>query len=187
MHIITARSLAVVLLALSSAVVAATPSQRHFTLPNHGSFDLVAPSDWTDELTQPPGDLPPTIQFGPRSGPSFQVLVSAGGVPAVGATVPDDAKIRAEVAAAAKAAESQSVEKSLPLLTLTGPSGSGYYFVATDRAPALGEWKYLTQGIIRVDDIVLVFSILTNDGQEATVKAALEMLRNAVHKLSGAV
>jgi hypothetical protein len=79
------------------------------------------------------------------------------------------------------------VEKSLPLKALTGPSGSGYYFVATDRAPALGEWKYLTQGIIRVDDIVLAFTILTNDGQEATVTAALGMLRHAVHNPTGAV
>jgi hypothetical protein len=186
MHATTARSFAALLFTLSMATVAATPSQRHFVLPNYGSLDLAVPSEWTDELAQPPGGLPPTIQFGPRSGPSFQVLVSPGGVPAVGATVPDDAKIRAEVAATAKAAESQSVEKSLPLKTLTGPSGSGYYFVATDRAPAPGEWKYLTQGIIRVDNIVLAFTILTNDGQEATVTAALEMLRHAAHNPSGA-
>jgi hypothetical protein len=40
-------------------------------------------------------------------------------------------------------------------------------------------WKYLTQGMINIDGAPFAFTILTNDGQEAIAKAALELIRNA--------
>lgn len=101
--------------------------------------------------------------------------------------VPADATIHSIVTSAAKDAESQSVERSLAVQNLVGASGRGYYFRATDRAPKLGEWKYLTQGIIRTGAIALAFTILTNDGQAPVEKAALEMIRLAVQESGGAV
>jgi hypothetical protein len=77
------------------------------------------------------------------------------------------------------------VEGVLPLQEIKGVDGRGFYFTATDRAPKPGEAKYLTQGIIRVGEISLAFTVLTNDGQEAVVRAALEMLRTAVHRQNG--
>ena len=84
------------------------------------------------------------------------------------------------MASAAKDAEPRSVEGSLSLQDFQGSSGHGFYFRATDKAPPPGEWKYLTQGMVRTGPIALTFSILTNDGGEATEKAALEMIRLAV-------
>ena len=83
------------------------------------------------------------------------------------------------VESAAKQAESQSVEGKLTVRDLVGNHGRGNYFFATDKAPAPGEWKYLTQGLIRTNGITLAFTILTNPGQESTAKAALDMLRLA--------
>jgi hypothetical protein len=60
-----------------------------------------------------------------------------------------------------------------------GRSGPGFYFSATDRAPKPGEYKFLTQGIVRVGELSVTFTILTNDGQEAVVKQALEALKGA--------
>ena len=90
-------------------------------------------------------------------------------------------------AAAAKSAEAQSVEGSLAIQNLVGSGGRGYYFRATDRAPKPGEWKYLTQGMIRAGTIALAFTILTNDGQASIEKAALEVIRLAVQKSGEAV
>jgi hypothetical protein len=91
------------------------------------------------------------------------------------------------VVSAAKSAEQQSVEGSLPLQSLVGASGRGYYFRATDRAPKPGEWKYLTQGMIRTGEIALTFTILTNDGQAAIEKAAVDMIRVAVQQSGDAI
>ena len=91
----------------------------------------------------------------------------------------DPAAVRALVAAAAKGAQSQSVEKTLAIRDLAATNGQGYYFLATDRAPAPGEWKYLTQGAVGVGSVLVVFTILTNDGQDDIAAAALDMVRHA--------
>jgi hypothetical protein len=68
---------------------------------------------------------------------------------------------------------------TIPVQNLTGPHVHGFYIFATDRAPKPGEWKYLTQGMINIDGAPFAFTILTNDGQEADAKTALELIRNA--------
>jgi hypothetical protein len=161
-----------------SASAAAAP--QSFLMPGHGTLLLSVPEGWKSDLKQPPGGLPPTIGFGGQSGGSFVVLVTTVWGSSPGGPAPDDANIKTTVSSAAKSAESQSVERSLALQSLVGASGRGYYFRATDRAPKPGEWKYLTQGMIRTGGIGLTFTILTNDGQSAIEKAALEMIRLAV-------
>jgi hypothetical protein len=125
--------------------------------------------------------------MGPQSGTAFAVLLTPVSGTGANAGAPDDAKIRAFVASAAKSAGEQSVEGVLTLKDFVAASGHGYYFRATDKAPAAGEWKYLTQGMVKTGGIGLTFTILTNDGQEQIEKAALEMIRSAVHGSSESV
>jgi hypothetical protein len=183
---IIARWVAVVFVAACWPGFAAAASQN-FVLPGHGALLLNVPAGWKASLKQPPGGLPPTIGLGPQSGTPFVVLITPVWDASPAAGVTDDAKIHSTVAAAAKNAEPQSVEGTLSLQNLKGTSGHGYYFRATDRAPAPGEWKYLTQGMLRTDAIALTFTILTNDGQAAAEKAALEMIRLAVQQSVEAV
>jgi hypothetical protein len=176
---------AIVLVVLCWPGIAAAQPQ-HFELPGHGSLLLNVPAGWKTSLKQSAAGMPPTIGLGPQSGVPFVVLVTPIWS-ATGAGAIDDARIRSNVTSAAKSAEAQSVEGSLSLQDLAGTSGRGYYFRATDRAPNPGEWKYLTQGMIRTGAIALTFTILTNDGQVAVEKAALEMIRLAVQESVEAV
>ncbi|HEY7676568.1 MAG TPA: hypothetical protein VIG69_05830, partial [Candidatus Methylomirabilis sp.] len=64
---------------------------------------------------------------------------------------------------------------------LQGVAARGYYFSATDRAPKPGEYKFMTQGMLRVGSLLVTFTILTNDGQGNIVADALAMLRSARH------
>jgi hypothetical protein len=181
MHKVIVGWIAAGLIFVCGPVESATVPQ-HFTLPAHGTLLLNVPESWKSDVKQPKGGLPPTIGFGPRSGAPFLVLITAIWGIGPGASAPDDTKIRSTVATGAKSAESRSVEGSLSLRDIVGPSGRGYYFVATDRAPAPGEWKTLTQGAMRTGAIALSFTILTNAGQELEAKAALEMIRLAVQQ-----
>jgi hypothetical protein len=172
-------------LCMGSVISLAHASPRQdFALPDHGALHLMVPEAWNAELRQPPDRLPPTIAIRPRRGASFEILITAAWTMRPETSLPDLPMLRAQVAAAARDAQSQSVEKSLLLRRLVGPAASGYYFTATDRAPKPGEYKYLTQGSVRTGAICLLFTVLTNDGQETIVSAALEMLRNAVHESS---
>jgi hypothetical protein len=176
---------AMVAVACWPGLAAAAP--QSFVLPGHGILLLNVPEGWKSNPQQPPGGLPPTIGFGEQSGGSFVVLITPVWGSSSISAAPDDAKIKSTVVSAAKSAEPQSVEGFLSLQNLVSASGRGYYFRATDRAPKPGEWKYLTQGMIRTGGIALTFTVLTNDGQAGIEKDALEMIRLAVQQSGDAV
>jgi hypothetical protein len=172
----------VVVFLVTCGFAAASEASPHlFELPDHGTLALLVPDGWTDQLKQPLNRLPPTITLKPRTGAQFVVQVTAVWSNSRASELPDETAIRSQVAGAAKSAAPQSVEGVLPLHDIKGVDGRGYYFSATDRAPNPSEYKHLTQGIIRVGQISLAFTVLTNDGHEAAVQSALEMLRTAVH------
>lgn len=166
---------------------ASAVSPRTFDLPDHGTLSLSVPDGWEERLSQPPDRLPPTISLTPRSGQNFQILITVVWAVGPGGETPDGATLRADVAAAARDTAPHSVEGTLPLRELAGSTGKGYYFVATDPAPKPGEYKYLAQGMIRTGQIALAFTILTNDGQDAVLKAALALLQTASQSGPGAL
>jgi hypothetical protein len=172
-----------VVLGYSEALAAAPQT---FTLPDHGTLTLKLPDGWNAEL-QHPNRLPVTLSLKPGQGAMFEVLITAVWQVSPTAGLTDELTLRSEVAAAAKNAEPESVEGSLPLKELTGTEGRGFYFFATDRAPKPGEYKYMTQGILRTGMIGLAFTVLTNDGQEAVRSAALKVLQSAAHHPEGAL
>ncbi len=168
-----------------SATFAQGLRAQTFTLPEHGALTLRIPEQWHSELRQTPGNLPPTLAMRQSSGMPFSVLVTVVWALRAGTQVPNTADIRREVVSASVDAAQHSVERALPLRDLQGSQAVGYYFAATDRSPGPGDFKHLTQGIVHLNTINLAFTILTNDGQDSVVDAALEMLRSAVHEQSG--
>jgi hypothetical protein len=175
-------SLAAVLLscvAVSSAADAT--AARKYALPQRGSFQMNVPAGWSDELRQPQGSLPPTIAFRAREGKPFDVLVTP--IWRARADVPVATKdaIKQSVQKAADEVKSQAVERTIPIVEFASSTGPGFYFSATDKAPNPGEYKYMTQGMLKVSDLTVTFTILTNDGQEQVAQDALAMLKSAVH------
>lgn len=147
-------------------------------LPQHGSMQFKLPDGWQFSVRQPEGQIPPTIRVQQKAGSSFEILVTPIWSFNHEAPAPSDRSLRQQVQQAADAAQESAVEKKLVVKELTGVAGRGYYFSATDRAPKPGEYKYLNQGILRVDDLMVTFTILTNDGQEAVISNAFTMLKS---------
>jgi hypothetical protein len=179
------RSLLVASFIIATSAAAVAASTQVFELPEHGALSLLTPEGWVSEMKLPESQLPPTLTMTPRSGAKFVITMTVAWPMASARKMLEEDTIRSAVAAAAKSAEPESVEGVLPLQEIKGVDGRGFYYTATDRAPKPGEAKYLTQGIIRVGEITLAFTVLTNDGQEAVVRAALDMLRTAVHRQNG--
>lgn len=155
---------------------------RSYALQKHGAFVLKVPASWKDSVAQPPGALPPTITLSPKSGAQFKVLITPiwPARPDVKPHTPDE--LRSGVRQAADRAAQQSVEKSIEVKELKRSGNIGYYFTATDRAPKPGEFKYLNQGRIAVNDLGVAFTILTNDGQDTIVKEAITLMLSAEHR-----
>ena len=73
----------------------------------------------------------------------------------------------------------------LEVRLLTGTSGSGYYFTATERDAGPGEFRFMSQGALQLDELTLWFTILTNEGEDTIAVDALAMLQAAVHRRTG--
>lgn len=154
---------------------------RSFSLPDHGSIQFKVPISWKDDLRQPSHRLPPTITFKPTTGKPFEILITPIWPASKEQQPMSFEKLKQLVEQGAERAKSQAVEKTVPTQELKGPSGRGYYFAVTDRAPSPEEYKYMTQGMIRVSNLTVTFTILTNNGQENVANDALSMLKSATH------
>ena len=173
-------------LVLSFAIVMASPLVRaeeaavhSYPLPEHGTFQLKVPESWKDSVAQPGSGLPPTITFTPKGRAPFKILVTPVWSARPDPKTPTADELKVKVQQSADKIAQQAVEKTIEAKLLKGPTNIGYYFAATDRAPKPGEFKFLNQGMVAVDDLLVAFTILTNDGQDAVVTAALSMLSKA--------
>ncbi len=170
------------LVAATAVAQATTPAPRRFTLPEHGRFVIPVPADWKGQMSQPANRTPPTITFTAASGRPFHVLMTTIW-PATRDGQPQSRdQLRATVQRAVDGAKTQAVEKELRVVEFQGRSGPGFYFSATDRAPKPDEYKFLTQGVVRVGELSVTFTILTNDGQDEIVKQALDALKGATQE-----
>lgn len=169
------------LLLLSVApALALNNSGRSYQLPGHGQFQLQVPESWQDKLKQPPDGVPPTIRFTPKSGPQFEVFITAIFAARPGIVLPEPIVLRSIVEKASQNVKSKSIEQNIQVLELKGPAVDGYYFSVTDRAPAPTGYKHITQGMFRVGDLAPTFTVLTNDDTGKILEEALTMLKNAV-------
>lgn len=166
---------------IATAAAAEQAVMRSFPLPDHGTLQLNTPAAWKDEVQQPPNRLPPTVSFRPQAGAPFEVSLTPLWPARKDIPLPDTAWMRQQVRQAAERIRTGAAEATLEVREFQAAAGPGYYFTATDRAPKPGEYKFLTQGMMRVGTVVVTFTILTNDGQAGIVSEALGMLMGARH------
>ena len=165
----------------AASASAADGEKKAFPLPDKSSLELTIPALWKEELKAKPGSAPATIVLTPRDGAPFEVFVTPVTRQKPGASAETAIQMRQSVQQAADKVKPSAVEPSLWVEELAGAAAPGYYFSATDREPKPGEFKYLTQGMLLVGDVVVSFAVLTNDGQEKVRDEALSMLRKASH------
>jgi hypothetical protein len=184
------RSVITALLA-GAALIAGTcacadePAVRRYELPNLDTLELGLPAGWIDNVDQPPGGGPPTIELGPAEGAPFQVFVTPEWKDPSASEIREIPALRDAIRDSAERIKPQVVEEFLDVRQLNGVNGIGYYFSATDRDPRADEFKYMSQGVLEVGDLTLWFTILTNDGQDTVAVEALTILQTAVHRRTG--
>lgn len=164
----------------SSAVLAA-PHLASFAVPNHGSVELSIPDGWASQFNQPEGDVPPTVFLAPKNGQPFEVYVNLWWPTGDDQTI-DESALQQQVADSAKEIEDSAAATDIQVREMTGIDGHGYYFTVTDPAPQPDEFKYMAKGLLKLDSLVLAFSVFTNDGQADVVEDALKLLTTAEHK-----
>ncbi len=164
------------------AIPAEQRRERRYPLLDHGVFKMKVPVFWKDEVQQPPDDrLPPRIFFRPASGDLFVIVVTPIWKVKKDAPLLTEGDIKTMVQHVAEDNQQNAVEKTLKLIEIQGQSGRGYYFSATDKAPAPDDYKFITQGALLVGELTVTFTIATNDDKKNVESAALTMLQSATH------
>jgi len=166
---------------LFSSCILAGSVEKRYNLPNHGVLLLNVPDKWSDQVRRPPRDLPPTIYFTQQTGEQFEILFTPlWKMQGARADFGTAQGIKSLVENAAIEASSQAVEKNINVKELSG-ANIGYYFSATDKAPKPGEYKYMSQGAVGIDDIMGTFTILTNSPNSIVVEQAINMFSSIKH------
>lgn len=172
---------------------AGSPKSETIVIKETGkAYELTVPVSRLT-MTIPKGGLKPEKNdlgggagdaFKQEGSASFQVIVTPVWSGKSGRPLPNGEQLKQEVRKSADEARAQAVERTIEIKELKGEAVSGYYFSATDRAPKPGEFKYMTQGMLRTGKLMLIFTVLTNDGQTRIVDDALAMLKGARHVVS---
>ncbi|HKR58661.1 MAG TPA: hypothetical protein VJS64_02920 [Pyrinomonadaceae bacterium] len=165
-----------VTLALVVTPSASEPWQeRTLSVADRGTLVLFSPRAWVQQTNQ----SPPSIRFSNSSGQKFVVFITAQWSPTQDSSFNSPVRLHALIEDTAAKISPQAVERTIPIDEINGTDGRGYYFSATDKAPAPDEYKYLTQGALAVDDLLLRFTVLTNETESSVVNDALNMVRSA--------
>jgi hypothetical protein len=164
-----------------TATAAEKAGERRYTLPGHGVLQMKVPTAWKEEVKQQADKLPPTITLTPASGDQFKIFITPFWKESEDAPDINEYLVHRMVERAAEANQPKAVEKNLKLIFLQGISGRGYYYSATDKAPEKGGYKLLTQGALLIDELVVSFTILSNDEKKEVEEVALRMIKSTVH------
>jgi hypothetical protein len=154
----------------------AAPEWQRYTVSDKAGMALEVPAGWEAIFPIPARGNLPTVTFATGSPSPASVQVSFLTGQDLGADPPAALRFVAERFGKPRLA---TAEETTPVLEELGGGGPGYYYRLTDKAPKLGEYRHLLQGVAAVGPIVVTFTVLTHGPDAPDIAAALSMLRGA--------
>lgn len=156
-----------------------------FDIPEHGELVMEVPRIWNYNFTKTDSQTPPLITFyvlDSEEREIFQLNMSVFWEDGYERNITNLDYIKAMVNDAGTNTLRYSDQDTLELIDLTGRNGEGYYFELSDSNAGKKEYKYLTQGALSVGQVLLVFSLFSNDDEGILSDAMLRALKSARHR-----
>lgn len=166
------------LLVAAGCTLAAMHENRTYTMPNGEAVRLSVPKEWVEAVTNSTSKPVVTVRFTPERSSEFIVMITFG--PPEGTN-----NLRAKIEEAADGAIKSSGRSRIEIKELKSTDVRGYYFSVADKSPKPGEWKYLTQGIVRVGNVIGAFTILSDDKNHRGEENGLAVVQSAVYEPAG--
>jgi hypothetical protein len=157
------------------------PVTRSFIVSRSRAISLRMPVQWGFDRELPKEGAPfgmwvlePSDDF--RMG--LRLVDSGPGGPAR-----DEQELRKFVNGAKDRMLASSVEADAPLQAIEGKGGKGFYYEVTNRMALSAQkkgkdWRFVTQGVIPLQEHLVIFTVYTNEKDTADVRAAFDLVRN---------
>lgn len=161
-----------------------TTDKEVFEIPGYGEISMTVPRSWNYRFTKTDELNPPVITFyiaGENNEEIFQLNISMLWDDGYKRNVTSQNFIRSFVEKTGEAILALSDETDLLLDEISGTSGSGFLYNLTDSSASKGEYKYLTQGALSVGEVLLVFSLFSNDAESLLREATIKIVKSAKH------
>ena len=159
-----------------------------YLMPNHGSLRLSIPVSWTVDSRAIADPATMFLHIAPAKGKDFDVQLTVVWLNSANLAKTTPESIKANTERTGNGVLLQAVEKTLTLQELRGTQSVGTYYSLTDRKPAPGEFKGLTQGSFLTGELLSAFTILSDNPGSSEVRQLLRMFSEATHiKASDAV
>jgi hypothetical protein len=146
------------------------------------SITMTVPQLWIDEISLGKESSVPTIEFSPeKKDRSSKVMITPVLIQEGGPDFRHPELIGKLLEEMGEKILPNSVEAEISLIPIKGNAGSGFHYAVTDKRSQLppGEYRYMTQGGIHVSDLLVMFTIFTNEKGSAVIREALEMISGA--------
>jgi hypothetical protein len=155
-----------------------------FLIPGHGELIMDVPKVWNYNFTIPGNNQPPIITFynlDKDKEEIYQLNLSVLWDNGFGRNILSPKYIYSLVEKTGKEALIGSDQSELILEKITGLNGTGYWFNLSDSTADSGEYKFLTQGALAVGELLLIFSLFSNDNESILQEALLRIIMGAQH------
>lgn len=162
-----------------NAIASDALQERTLPIPGRGVLVLSVPSSWSQQIGQPPEEIAPTIRFSNPAGRKFEIVLTAFWSPKDDSSFNSSANVRSIVEDTLDDLRPRLDQKKIPIRELRGGSETGYFISAPVKTTAPSDFKFLTQGAVAVEDLLVTFTVLTNEKSSPTINHAFDMLRNA--------
>jgi len=145
----------------------------------HGRVVMQVPGDWQTEYVTYNDLTPPTLHVTDENDPTFDMSVTVYWHDGLDRTLVSAEALRTLVERVGHETLALSLQKHLKVEAIKGLRQPGFLFNLSDSQAREGEYHFVTQGAMAVGNLVLAFTLLTEQRPSAEWSACLEMLKSA--------
>lgn len=150
-----------------------------FKIAGQGELHLMVPEGWQANFRQPINDKPPHIIFTPKTGESFKMLITLLPNTTGALEFNSEERIRTLIRKESTEIAPSAKESNLTIQPITGRTGQGFYFLATDKNPKPWDYEYLMRAGLGVGNLLLSVSLVYREPNAPVVEETLNLLREA--------
>ncbi|MBN2366451.1 MAG: hypothetical protein JXL67_09800 [Calditrichaeota bacterium] len=150
--------------------------EKIYSVEKKKKVKFVIPQGWKDKVEKKSGFSPYTVSLVDPKDKSSKLLVSMIPLDEQPADFKNQENIRKSLEIKGEQLLSSSVQDSLVIVEFSGINSPGYYYFLTDRAPKPGEYKHIYQGSIGVGEILVTFTLLTNNKDSEFIDQAFDLI-----------